>query len=90
MNSDALWLWFAIGFSSGAGLGYAYRDERFNVVVNILIDIAAGLAGAIGAGWLGDKLGLQIGPGLITEVVTSAVGASVFLALERVARRWIP
>jgi uncharacterized membrane protein YeaQ/YmgE (transglycosylase-associated protein family) len=90
MNTDALFLWFTIGFSSGLGLGWAYRDVRFNVAVNVLIDVVAGLVGAIGAGWLGDKLGLQIGPGLITEVVTSGVGAIVFLGLERLARRWIP
>jgi uncharacterized membrane protein YeaQ/YmgE (transglycosylase-associated protein family) len=38
---------------------------------------------------LGDKLGLVIGPGMVTEFVTSIVGAVLFVGVERMIRRLI-
>jgi len=87
MDGDAIWAWFAMGVCPGIVTGYAFPDLRFPKIVNIAIDVVTGLVGAIAAGWLGDKLGLVIGPGVVTEFVTSIVGAVLFVGVERMIRR---
>jgi uncharacterized membrane protein YeaQ/YmgE (transglycosylase-associated protein family) len=89
MDGDAIWAWFAMGVGPGILTGMLFPDYRFSQNVNIAIDVVTGLVGAIAAGWLGDKLGLVIGPGVVTEFVTSIIGAVLLVGVERMIRRLI-
>ena len=89
MDGDAIWAWFAMGVCPGIFTGIVFPDIRFGQNANIAIDVGTGLVGAFAAGWLGDKLGLVIGPGVVTEFVTSIVGAVLLVGVERMIRRLI-
>jgi uncharacterized membrane protein YeaQ/YmgE (transglycosylase-associated protein family) len=89
MDSDTIFAWVTMGICPGIFTGIVFPDIRFGQNVNIAIDVGTGLVGAFAAGWLGDKLGLVIGPGVVAEFVTSIVGAVLFVGVERMIRRAI-
>ena len=82
MTGDEIWISFAMGGCGGLGVWWMIK----NGFLGLLIDIAVGFAGSIAAVWAGDRLGVQIGPGVIPEFVNAAVGGFAVLAIERLVR----
>jgi uncharacterized membrane protein YeaQ/YmgE (transglycosylase-associated protein family) len=53
----------------------------------LLGDIVVGILGAIAAGFLFPSLGLALGAGLLGEIISAAVGASLLLFVLRLVKR---
>lgn len=51
------------------------------------IDILLGLIGAVVGGWIFGALGIALGTGFISDLVTGVIGAVVVIAIVRLVRK---
>jgi len=79
MGLDSLLVSLMIGALAGSLAGRLVRGGGFGVPGDVLV----GFLGATIAGWIFPALGLDTGAGWIGSIVPSTVGATVFLALQR-------
>ncbi len=64
-----------IGAVSGWLAGTLFKGQSFGLIGNIIIGIVGGFIGF----WLFGKLGISLGSGTISTILTSAAGAIVLL-----------
>jgi uncharacterized membrane protein YeaQ/YmgE (transglycosylase-associated protein family) len=50
-------------------------------------DLVVGVVGALIAGWLFPRLGINIGGGIIGAIIAAAIGAIILLFLIRLVKR---
>jgi uncharacterized membrane protein YeaQ/YmgE (transglycosylase-associated protein family) len=64
-----------IGLAAGAIAGLIVRGKGYGCLLNIVI----GIIGAVVGNWLLPELGIYIRNGIIGTLITSVIGAIVFL-----------
>jgi uncharacterized membrane protein YeaQ/YmgE (transglycosylase-associated protein family) len=71
-----------IGLVAGWLAGKVVRGTGFGIVGDIIV----GIAGAFFASWLFPMLHIQIGGGLVREIIEAAIGAIILLLIVRLIR----
>ncbi len=83
MPIESLLIWLLVGAVAGWIAGAVVKGGGFG----LLGDIVVGILGAFIAGWLFPRLGVYIGSGIISVIVSAAIGAIILLLLVRLIRR---
>jgi uncharacterized membrane protein YeaQ/YmgE (transglycosylase-associated protein family) len=83
MGGHSLIAWVFIGVVAGWLAGLLVRGRGFGLIG----DVVLGVIGAFVGRWIAGKLGLHIGPGVFSAIVTATGGAVVLAALARLIRR---
>ena len=83
MPVETLVIWLLVGAVAGWLAGMIVKGGGFG----LLGDIVVGIVGAFAGGWLLPKLGIQLGVGLVSIIVSATIGAVVLLLILRVIRR---
>lgn len=83
MTLEQIVLWIIVGGIAGLLADALVKGYRVGLVGAIVVGILGGLIG----GWLFRQLHISLGSGLISEVLTSFVGAVILLLVLRVLRR---
>jgi uncharacterized membrane protein YeaQ/YmgE (transglycosylase-associated protein family) len=71
-----------IGAASGWLAGLLFKGGGFGILGNIVIGVVGGFIGF----WLFGKLGISLGSGIISTILTSAAGAIVLLFIAGLFR----
>ena len=88
MNAQALIIWLIIGAMAGFLASTIMKGKGLGLTGNELVDdIILGIIGAFVGGWLLGTLGVQIGSGIVGEIIDAVIGACVFIFLVRLIRR---
>lgn len=80
---DGLLYTLIIGAVAGWLAGVLFKGYGFGLLGNIIIGIVGGFIGF----WLFGKLGISLGTGTISTILTSAAGAIVLLFIAGLFRR---
>jgi uncharacterized membrane protein YeaQ/YmgE (transglycosylase-associated protein family) len=72
-----------VGLIAGWLAGKIVRGTGFGILGDILV----GIAGALVASFLFPRLGIQLGSGIVSEIIYSAIGAVLLLVVVRLVRR---
>ena len=83
MASHGLIAWLIIGAVAGWLAGTFVKGGGFG----LLGDIVVGVIGAFIGGWLAGVLGIHLGSGWISSILTASAGAIVLLVILRAVRR---
>ncbi len=83
MTLDQLVLWIIVGGIAGLLADVVVRGSRVGLVGAVVVGILGGLIG----GWLFRQLRISLGSGMISEILTSFVGAVLLLLVLRILRR---
>ncbi len=83
MGGHGLIAWVFIGVIAGWLAGLLVRGRGFGLIG----DIVLGVIGAFVGRWLAGKLGLHIGPGVVSAIVTATGGAVILATIARLLRR---
>jgi uncharacterized membrane protein YeaQ/YmgE (transglycosylase-associated protein family) len=83
MTLEQLVLWIIIGGIAGLLADAAVRGIK----VGLGGAISVGILGAIIGGWLFTQLGINLGAGLLGEILVAFIGAVLLLLLLRALRR---
>lgn len=84
MTLEQVVLWIIIGGIAGLIAEFFVGGSHIGLVGTVII----GILGALLGGWLFRQLHIAIGAGLVSEIITAAIGAIVLLVLLRLLRRW--
>ena len=77
-------LWTTIiGIVAGFLAGKVVKGKGFGLIFNLLI----GVGGAILGGWIFGQLGISIGTGLISTLITAFIGAIVLLFIINLLKK---
>ena len=77
------WIWLIIGAVAGWLAGIIMKGTGFGLIGDIVI----GILGAVVAGYLFPRLGLNIGSPIVGEIVGAVIGACLLLLVARLIRR---
>jgi uncharacterized membrane protein YeaQ/YmgE (transglycosylase-associated protein family) len=80
--NDFLWP-ITVGIVAGFLAGKVTKGKGFGLIFNILV----GVGGAILGGWLFGQLGISIGTGLLSTLITAFVGAIVLLFIINLLKK---
>lgn len=83
MSAETILVWIVIGGIAGILAEAMVGSLRSGLIGAILV----GILGAIIGGWLFGALGLNVGTGIISEIIKAMIGAAVLLLILRAARR---
>jgi uncharacterized membrane protein YeaQ/YmgE (transglycosylase-associated protein family) len=83
MTIDQLVVWVVVGGIAGLFADAVIKGIRLDLVGRVVV----GILGAFLGGWLFDALGLSVGSGFISDVITAFVGAAILLVILRSVRR---
>lgn len=83
MTLEQVVLWIIVGGIAGLIAEFFVRGSHAGLIGTIII----GILGALLGGWLFGQLHIVIGTGLVSEIITAAIGAIVLLVLLRLLRR---
>jgi len=83
MSVHSLLIILVIGIVAGWLAGLVVRGGGFG----LLGDLVIGIAGAFIASWLFPRFGIQIGTGIVQEIVYAMLGAIILLLVVRLIRR---
>jgi uncharacterized membrane protein YeaQ/YmgE (transglycosylase-associated protein family) len=83
MTLDQLVLWIVVGGIAGILADAFVRGFSVGIVGAILL----GILGAIFGGWLFAQLGVNLGAGIVGEIIVAFIGAVLLLLLMRGLRR---
>ena len=83
MTLDQIVLWIIVGGIAGLLAEALIGGIRAGLVGTIIVGILDAFIG----GWLFRQLGIRIGTGLVSEVITALAGAVVLLLILRALRR---
>ena len=82
MSNEGILVILLVGLIAGWLAGQIVRGTGFGLIGDILV----GIAGALNASYLFPKLGIQLGTGLVSEIIYSAIGAVLLLFIVRLVR----
>jgi len=83
MSIEQLVIWIVVGGIAGIFADAVIKGIRLDLVGRVVV----GILGAFLGGWLFDVLGITIGSGLVSDVITAFVGAVLLLLVLRSVRR---
>ena len=83
MPVESLLIWLLVGAVAGWIAGAVVKGGGFG----LLGDIVVGILGAFIAGWLFPHFGFHIGVGIVSVIVSAAIGAIILLLIIRLIRR---
>lgn len=83
MDPQALIIWLLIGAAAGWLAGQLMQGGGFGHVGDIIV----GILGAVVAGALFPRLGIDLGGNIVGAIVSAAAGACVLLFVLRLIRR---
>jgi uncharacterized membrane protein YeaQ/YmgE (transglycosylase-associated protein family) len=83
MTLEQIVVWIIVGGIAGLLAEAVVRGIRVGLVGTIIV----GVLGAFIGGWLFGLLNIHIGTGLLSEILTAAIGAVVLLFILRLLRR---
>jgi uncharacterized membrane protein YeaQ/YmgE (transglycosylase-associated protein family) len=83
LDPNSLIIWLIIGAIAGWLAGQIVKGGGFG----LLGDIIVGIVGAFIAGELFPFLGLRLGGGMLSQIITAAIGACILLFIVRLVRR---
>jgi uncharacterized membrane protein YeaQ/YmgE (transglycosylase-associated protein family) len=82
LTNQSILVILLVGIVAGWLAGKVVRGTGFGLVG----DLVVGVAGAFVATWLFPRLGIQLGTGIVSEVIYSALGAILLLLIVRLIR----
>ena len=82
MSGESFIVILFVGLVAGWLAGKIVRGTGFGLIGDILI----GITGALVAALLFPKLGIQLGPGLVSKIIYSTIGAVILLLVVRLVR----
>ncbi len=82
LSNESIIVILVVGIVAGWLAGKVVQGTGFG----LLGDLVVGIAGAFVATWLFPRFGLQLGTGIVREIVYSAVGAILLLVAVRLIR----
>jgi|TARA_A200000113_G_scaffold146369_1_gene131690 uncharacterized membrane protein YeaQ/YmgE (transglycosylase-associated protein family) len=80
--NNLLWT-IIIGIVAGFLAGKVMKGKGFGLIFNLLV----GVGGAILGGWIFGQLGISIGTGLISTLITAFIGAIVLLFIINLLKK---
>lgn len=83
MDPQTLVIWLIIGAVAGWLAGVIVKGTGFGLIGDIVI----GILGAVVAGYLFPRLGMNIGSPIVGEIVGAVIGACLLLLVARLIRR---
>ena len=82
METHSIIAWLVIGAVAGWLAGIVVKGGGFGLIGDIIV----GIIGAFIGGWGAAHLGIHIGAGWISEIITAAIGAMLLLFILRAVR----
>jgi uncharacterized membrane protein YeaQ/YmgE (transglycosylase-associated protein family) len=86
MDANTIVTWLIIGAVAGILADIAVRG----IGLSLLEAIVVGIIGAFLGGWLFAQLGIDLGPGILGNILTAFIGAVILLLLIVAAHRTGP
>lgn len=83
LDPNSLIIWLIIGAIAGWLAGQIVKGGGFGLIGDIIV----GIVGAFIAGELFPFLGLRLGGGMLSQIITAAIGACILLFIVRLVRR---
>lgn len=83
MPVETILIWLIVGAIAGWIAGAVVKGGGFGLVGDIVI----GILGAFIAGWLFPRFGVHIGTGILSVIISAAIGAIILLLVIRLIRR---
>ncbi|MDP1965455.1 MAG: GlsB/YeaQ/YmgE family stress response membrane protein [Reyranella sp.] len=82
MSTESIVVILLVGIVAGWLAGKIVRGTGFGLVGDLLV----GIAGAFVASWLFPRFGIQLGTGIVSAVIYSALGAVILLLVVSLIR----
>ena len=82
MSTESILVILFVGIVAGWLAGKIVRGTGFGLIG----DLVVGIAGAFVASWLFPRFGIQLGTGIVSAVIYSALGAIILLFVVRLIR----
>ncbi|MDP2331092.1 MAG: GlsB/YeaQ/YmgE family stress response membrane protein [Reyranella sp.] len=82
MSTESIVIILLVGIVAGWLAGKIVRGTGFGLVGDLLV----GIAGAFVASWLFPRFGIQLGTGIVSAVIYSALGAVILLLVVSLIR----
>ena len=82
MSTESILVILLVGVVAGWLAGKVVRGTGFGLIG----DLVVGIAGAFVAAWLFPRFGVQLGSGILSEILFSALGAIILLLIVRLIR----
>jgi uncharacterized membrane protein YeaQ/YmgE (transglycosylase-associated protein family) len=82
LSNESIIVILFVGLVAGWLAGKIVRGTGFGIIGDVLV----GIAGALVATFLFPKLGIHLGAGLVSEIISSAIGAVILLLIVRLVR----
>ena len=82
MSTESILVILLVGVVAGWLAGKVVRGTGFGLIG----DLVVGIAGAFVAAWLFPRFGIQLGSGILSEILFSALGAIILLLIVRLIR----
>ncbi|MFI5000083.1 MAG: GlsB/YeaQ/YmgE family stress response membrane protein [Reyranellales bacterium] len=82
MSNESTIVILVVGIVAGWLAGQVVRGTGFGLIGDLLV----GIAGAFIAAWLFPRFGIQLGTGMVQEILYSALGAVILLVIVRLIR----
>ena len=83
MSGESLLIILVVGVVAGWLAGHLVRGTGFGLVA----DLCIGIVGALIGNWLLPRLGLHLGAGWISAIITATIGAVILLIILRLVYR---
>jgi uncharacterized membrane protein YeaQ/YmgE (transglycosylase-associated protein family) len=82
LSNESILVILFVGIVAGWLAGKVVRGTGFGLIG----DLVVGVAGAFVATWLFPWFGIQLGTGMVSEIIYSALGAIILLVIVRLVR----
>lgn len=82
LSTESIVIILLVGIVAGWLAGKIVRGTGFGLVGDLLV----GIAGAFVASWLFPRFGIQLGTGIVSAVIYSALGAVILLLVVSLIR----
>jgi uncharacterized membrane protein YeaQ/YmgE (transglycosylase-associated protein family) len=82
MSTESILVILLVGIVAGWLAGKIVRGAGFGLVGDLLV----GIAGAFVASWLFPRFGIQLGTGIVSAIIYSALGAVILLLIVSLIR----
>ncbi|WP_342713569.1 GlsB/YeaQ/YmgE family stress response membrane protein [Bradyrhizobium sp. B124] len=82
MSGESLLVILVVGVAAGWLAGQLVRGTGFGLVGDLIV----GIAGAFIASWLFPQLGIHFGLGIVSAIMSAAIGAVLLLLIIRLVR----
>ncbi len=76
-------VWLIVGGVAGWLAGIVVKGGGYGLVG----DIVVGIIGAVVAGFLFPKLGINLGAGIVGAIISAAIGAIIILVIVKLLKR---